>query len=656
MLLFLAGFVSAALVAPKIESPVGTTNSFDLNLNWSDVAGAKNYQYEIRDIYKVYASGTVSASQADVARSLISLNRSYSWRVRACDTSCSSWANGSFLLDPTPILQFPIANSIVDSFDFSLSWAQVGGAKYYEYEIQDSGYKVIQKGTSSSTSQKVDPNNIVFDGTKTYYWKARACVDSSLCSKWSSLGSFNPRVAPKPVSPINSVTVASYNISLNWSSISGAQIYEYELKDGVKFVETGKITGTSKNIDYTKLVFNGSKTYSWRVRACLDSNSTKCGAWSVYNSFKPNTTPISLAPGYGTRINSFDVVISWAEVIGSQYYEYSIAKTGGSEVEAGKTTEKSKNIDPSKLDFSGQQPYLWRVRSCLNSALCSNWTSYMSFTPEAVLKQQSPLSNAIITQFFVNFDWSDISGAKIYRYEITDNTSNYGGYSFIPTKINKYSGTSTESFVKVSKEFPIWDGKTYYWRVRACYNPSDEKTCGPFTNYLGFKTNLVISINSPPSPPNRIDILSPPVVFDWKDNDMPGYEYEVINNGNTASVRRGKTTSTHVELDYGDTINDFFSNRGSSGYNWRIRGCVDDKLTNCNTPWTSASMFSVQQSLSSSTVRISTRSRNRVAGATDFYAARGTTDIVINAALVGVMQFQPLLFSSSSSNLTVLSV
>jgi len=137
----------------------------------------------------------------------------------------------------------------------TLSWQSVSGAEIYLWEIigVESGQT---EQTSVTISKKLKPST-------TYVWRVSSCKkDMSECSAWSS-GGFTTLEEPfrSLISPVSGAKDISLTPTLSWQSVSGAEIYLWEIIG----VESGQTEQTSVTIS-KKL--KPSTTYVWRVSSC----------------------------------------------------------------------------------------------------------------------------------------------------------------------------------------------------------------------------------------------------------------------------------------------------------------------------------------------------------------------------------------------------
>ena len=168
-----------------------------------------------------------------------------------------------------------------------------------------------------------------------------------------------------------------------------------------------------------------------------------------------------------------------------------------------------------------------------------------------------------------------------------------------------------------------------------------------------------------PSPPDGIDIISPPIVFDWQLIDgVPGYQFKIVKrNEPTNSSLREKIYRVgpdigHVEINYQEDTSGFFRDAsgkltgGTQGYEWYVRFCTGDDINLCGdnyaSDWTPVRTFTLEQNLVKDSMSVYTDSRDpslrRKGGAGAIYTtvAQGWgVDIFMGAVFTGVLSFNP---------------
>ncbi|HQI74317.1 MAG TPA: PKD domain-containing protein [Candidatus Pacearchaeota archaeon] len=208
----------------------------------------------------------------------------------------------------------------------------------------------------------------------------------------------------------------------------------------------------------------------------------------------------------------------------------------------------------------------------------------------------------------------------------------------------------------------IWNYPNVYYIIRACRSvyctPWSYKTYA-YTYYYPYSVKIstpYTKINSLPSPPNGIDILSPPIIFDWESvQGSPGYQYYIKNN-KTGDRREYTTTSYSIVIPFENNVDskDWFHQSDDRGYEWGIRFCTSGNLNDCgnanSSPWTTASNFSVQRNLIKDSIKIDTQTAKRTLNVPAYYNRitdplnnRRWNDVFLNANLTSIFTSNPQL-------------
>ena len=114
----------------------------------------------------------------------------------------------------------------------------------------------------TNASSQYTTSNLRFH-TK-YYWRARSRHTADT-TQWSTVWSFTTANYPAHVSPTNNAITVSLNPILDWGTISGINIYQYEYSTDPNFSSAVPVgTGTTSQVSLVSLSYG--QTYYWRVR------------------------------------------------------------------------------------------------------------------------------------------------------------------------------------------------------------------------------------------------------------------------------------------------------------------------------------------------------------------------------------------------------
>jgi hypothetical protein len=278
------------LIAPADGSSVKNTAAL---LNWSDVtdiSGPVTYQYKSAWIGGSYGPvSTGSVSQIDASGSV---ERTYTWQVRACDSqsNCSGWSGPwTVTIDSTPPgkpnLISPANNSYHTSSTLTNSWNTVSDAVLYIYEsYNDAGATDLrwhQEITAPSTSKTA-----VGVADAIFWWRVKAVDAAGNVSDWSDLWKItvdsNKPGTPIISTPLDGQYFKTSPILNQWTPISdfsGIKQYwvEYIYSDGHTF-SGGPYRYTTTNSRYHSPAPTEQGGVTIRVRA--EDNAGNLGEWS----------------------------------------------------------------------------------------------------------------------------------------------------------------------------------------------------------------------------------------------------------------------------------------------------------------------------------------------------------------------------------------
>src|SRR5690606_5114702 len=114
-----------------------------------------------------------------------------------------------------------VLNLIYTSAD--LTWSPVAGAAGYEYAIGTNPTPPLSGPAITTTNYNASPLN----SNTTYYFHLRTECSPGAFSPWKTI-SFHTPVIPPCIPTIPSVSNVTMNSAdINWTSISGANNYEY---------------------------------------------------------------------------------------------------------------------------------------------------------------------------------------------------------------------------------------------------------------------------------------------------------------------------------------------------------------------------------------------------------------------------------------------
>ncbi|MBE3144275.1 MAG: hypothetical protein IMZ61_10180, partial [Planctomycetes bacterium] len=266
------------------------------------------------------------------------------------------------------------------------------------------------------------------------------------------------------VSPSNNGQALTTRPTFAWNNVSGAASYALQVSTSPFFSSLLlNISTTSSLFTVTSDLPRVTPLY-WRVYA----RGTNPSAWSVTNGFtSANPPPISIlgSPVSGSAVASLTPKLDWNDMPLADHYQVQIS-TSSSFLTAtlvyDQATSISEFLVPSALNYN--KNYYWRVSTYGADRQYSRWSAARYFrTPLPAPRLLAPVVGTTATTLRPVFDWSNVSGATGYTFQV----STAADFS------TRLIGTpTTYSTYKPSINLP--QGITLYWRVNArASNPSD---------------------------------------------------------------------------------------------------------------------------------------------------------------------------------------
>jgi hypothetical protein len=302
------GTLPAPVLLSPANDPLGANAvGLPLTIDWDGQNMIQSYAYQLTSIDSPIIEGSSSQSQDTLGTDILSLDTLYSWKVKPCwdysGANCETqwseeWKFRTTGAPPTGLSATPNVEGGV-LMPTKLDWNDVSGAKSYYYEVAtDPAFAniVIAETDKVVPLSEVEINypQILMDNT--YWWRVKTCADfnGEICGIASAPESFTTlRISP-PTSlspgtddPSSPAEVVWNQLELSWNKIDGAQSYWYEIQSSVD----GKTTNIKNSVSIDPINDVG-KSLQWRVRACVDTVSTKiddpkvCSDWSQWKQIK----------------------------------------------------------------------------------------------------------------------------------------------------------------------------------------------------------------------------------------------------------------------------------------------------------------------------------------------------------------------------------
>ncbi len=321
---------------------LGRSEATDLdgsyNVTWSNPSSTYSLSLQEKvsgDIYQADGSATTTGGTWSNITSIVTTDGSrsftgkaghatYTYRARLCRTDDASICNGVWsgqsevnldVVLPSPTgLTIPDANNFTYGGDYTVEWNS-GGA--YSIATRTYTLKETLPGASptaiSVSNLNVDPTARYASGTYTY---AVAACTSVGCTSYTTSASLDIADLSTPTLTDNG-DQEYYNgqFELDWTQVfadayTGTRRYQLQDGDGDDIVLSSS-GATDHSFGSPPL---GSGSYSYKVRACASTDTSKCSPWSsaLYITVRDlDLSGLSLSSDDGHVSDDGSYTISW---------------------------------------------------------------------------------------------------------------------------------------------------------------------------------------------------------------------------------------------------------------------------------------------------------------------------------------------------------
>jgi PKD repeat protein len=266
------------------------------------------------------------------------------------------------------------------ALDSSLYALNSNGTINWKFKFKDCGE--IETGNISSPA--ISDNKTLLIGYGDKFYAISTSSNGLADSPWPKGGQNNKNTgreinpAPYPISPLNNSLHVPLNMTLEWSTIAGATLYEIEIDTtenfSGKFIIRSQLSDTSIFIENLQL----STTYFWRVRA---NSSEGISHWSPIWSFNtlPNipSVPILLSPINEANDQEINLLLSWNPVDDAETYYLEVSESSSFNT----TIVNQSGLTSNEYSLQGlsiNTTYYWRVNAS-NISGTSNWSEIWNF-------------------------------------------------------------------------------------------------------------------------------------------------------------------------------------------------------------------------------------------------------------------------------------
>lgn len=495
------------------------------------------------------------------------MNRIFNWVIIfAVVFTALGWSfSASAATYNAPSLNYPTNNQVLTNYPrvANFSWSSIYGANNYQIEIAcDVCVSKTNKWLNAKTYNVVGNTfSVTVPGADNQFrWRVRAVGNmwNNQVGQWSEYRyfTFNTKTqvklnAPSIYLPSNGGQYNQSSIYFDWSDITGATKYNYEVQKWNTVLnqweskDSQKIYSAVSAVNYN--ISNwGDGQFRYRVNA--EDNSANKSEWSAwryfYNTYSTNnnnnnyatSAPVINSPYENQAISADTVTVSWNAINGISQYYIRIWRDEFTAQGAGYQNFVSYQ---NSFTYTFPQPAYpagvskYAVQVCLGfDANCSEvrrFTRNENSSVVAVPSLIAPSNGSNVNSNGVTLDWSNVSDVTSYEYQVT----RYIGSEWVSVT----SGTATDSSAYVTLTYGAYG--QYSFRVRAIRNGS----YGNWSNYNQFTYYSGIGYNySKPviyTPLNQT-YTSQSIEISWAGvQDASGYEINVQYESNSNWYEEG---------------------------------------------------------------------------------------------------------------------
>ena len=434
----------AKLSQPAALSATDGTYNDKVNITWSDVIGAVNY-----NIYRSESNNSALATLLNTSLSNIYSDTTitpgkkyYYWiaAIASVGNSDLSESDSGFAK-----LSQPAALSATDGTyndKVNITWSDVIGAVNYNIYRNESNNSALATLLNTSLSN-IYSDTTITPGKKYYYWIAAiASVGNSDLSESDS--GFAKLSKPAALS----ATDGTYNnkVNITWSNVIGAVNYNIYRNESNNSALATLLNTSLSNIYSDTTITPGKKYYYWIAAIASVGNSDLSESDSGYAKLSQPAALSATDGTYNDKVN-----ITWSDVIGAVNYNIYRSESNNSALATLLNTSLS-NIYSDTTITPGKKYYYWiaAIASVGNSDLSESDSGFAKLSQPAALSATDGTYNDK-----VNITWSDVIGAV--NYNIYRNESNN---SALATLLNT-------SLSNIYSDTTITPGKKYYYWIAA---------------------------------------------------------------------------------------------------------------------------------------------------------------------------------------------
>ncbi len=435
-------FSYTLIVTTIVATPASVTataeSSSQIDLAWSEVAGAKGYKiYLLNSAGDSTEIGDVTGELAYESKELVA-DTEYSYQVTAYSDAGESEASST--VSKTTLVAVPLnfTDSVVDSSQINLSWDSVKGATGYRvwFSADDGNtFNITTLGTST-TWQSTE-----LHANKEYSYKVLAYNVNGDGEYSDTLRATTIVSAPAGLS---ATSKSSSQIDLVWGPVAGIDGYKiYRSLSASGIYDSVGVASSESYSDSTGLIANTE--YYYKIRAYNGVGE------SDYSNIASDTTVVSPPENLtDSVVSSSQINLSWGEVDGAT--DYKVYRRAASSTKYKIASDISSNFYADILGLTADTEYSYKV-----IAYNGNGESEASSVLTTRTRVLAPAGLTATTQSASRIDlaWDEVSGAS--SYAIYRAPAIGGAYDSIGVDSSEFYADSTG----------LSSYTSYYYKVKA---------------------------------------------------------------------------------------------------------------------------------------------------------------------------------------------
>ncbi len=259
----------------------------------------------------------------------------------------------------------------------------------------------------------------------------------------------------------NSYTITAKTDNSAYGSVSGNGTYA----NGATVTLTATPISGYKFLYWQEDDITVSKDFSYSFTASKNRTVT-----AYFSKIGTPTLTVSTAKGYNS------IQLNWTKVWGASGYHIYRSTSETSGYELIKTTAF---LNFTNIGLTDNKTYYYKVRAYINTSSGKSYGGYSEVrSAKPLLIKKTTLTSVSSAGYnSIKLNWAKISGVS--GYKIYRSTSKTSGYKLIKT-------TTSLSYTNTG----LTNGKTYYYKVRACYNAASTYTYGSYSDIKSAKPLL----------------------------------------------------------------------------------------------------------------------------------------------------------------------